>query len=83
MPNLLIYNTHGRSPLSCDHDCYNSVSPNCNCICNGSNHGIGYEKALKNTLSIFSALFQYDNNYKLSLHSRRARAKLQQTKIIF
>lgn len=83
MPKLLIYNTHGRSRLSCGYDCYMGVFPNCNCICRGINHGVGYEEALKNTLLIFDDLKAYDKNYKLSLHSKRQLAKLKQLKFKF
>ncbi len=32
----------------CDSRCYNAKSDECNCVCGGVNHGVGYRKAKEN-----------------------------------
>lgn len=33
----------------CDEKCYNAISPECDCICHGMNHGKGLKQAQENT----------------------------------
>lgn len=33
----------------CDAKCYNAWGPECHCVCQGANHGIGRQDAIKNT----------------------------------
>jgi hypothetical protein len=33
----------------CDAKCYDAVSPHCDCICQGKNHGAGRKQAVENT----------------------------------
>lgn len=34
----------------CDARCYHATHTRCTCICGGENHGVGLERALRNTL---------------------------------
>lgn len=45
----------------CDARCYNSKRTKCKCVCGGKNHGIGLEKAIKNTKDIVSSLIPNEN----------------------
>lgn len=33
---------------NCDASCYNATGPKCECVCGGSNHGVGLQKAIEN-----------------------------------
>ena len=33
----------------CDAKCYNAWGPECRCICQGGNHGVGRQEAIDNT----------------------------------
>jgi len=65
----------------CGPECYNDKYSVCTCICKGSNHGQGYERALQNSLTHISRFKKDDPDIHLSLHSRRALAKLNQSKL--
>lgn len=39
----------GRVIGRCDARCYNAITTQCDCICGGVNHGIGYRLALAET----------------------------------
>jgi hypothetical protein len=52
---LAIYN-HSGCVGRCDANCYNATTPRCTCICGGENHGVGYERALKNNQRNLDAL---------------------------
>lgn len=32
----------------CDEKCYNAQFPKCRCVCGGTNHGVGFDRAVKN-----------------------------------
>lgn len=53
MPALITVNTEytGR-PHVCDARCYSAIGPDCNCVCGGMNHKVGYEQALANTQAL-------------------------------
>ena len=38
-----------KKVLSCNSRCYNAKRKLCSCPCNGTNHGVGLQKALENT----------------------------------
>lgn len=39
---------HGsRCVGRCDARCYNAHGPNCNCVCRGRHHGVGFDDALE------------------------------------
>jgi hypothetical protein len=47
----------GQGPTQrCDARCYSAKHGNCRCICNGSNHGVGIQKALDNVREAFSRI---------------------------
>ncbi|MBA7608301.1 hypothetical protein ES703_15478 [subsurface metagenome] len=81
MSNLLVLKGPMGIITFCGPACYNNKYKTCTCICKGSNHGIGYKHALKNSLNHIARLKKDDPDIHLSLHSKRARAKLEQTKI--
>jgi hypothetical protein len=33
----------------CDSKCYNAWGPECHCVCQGGNHGVGRQEAIGNT----------------------------------
>lgn len=41
--------TDGTATRRCDARCYNAKGPKCNCICEGMNHGKGFNIAIRNT----------------------------------
>lgn len=45
---IAVYNEHGCIG-KCDEHCYDAAKPGCKCICNGINHGAGFQRALLNT----------------------------------
>jgi len=81
-PALLIKRVPKGILTSCGPDCYNSVFGECHCICHGSNHSQGYDRALQNTFNIISRLKKEDPDIQLSLHSKRKLGKLVQLKIL-
>ncbi len=45
---IAAYNSGGCAGR-CDAKCYNAWGPECHCICQGANHGIGRQDAIDNT----------------------------------
>jgi hypothetical protein len=45
---IAVYNSEGCQGR-CDAKCYEAHEEECDCICNGRNHGAGKEQALGNT----------------------------------
>ncbi len=80
-PALLIKRVPKGILTSCGPDCYNSIIKECYCICSGSNHGQGYDRALQNSFNNISRLKKADPDVQLSLHSKRKLSKLVQLKI--
>ena len=83
MPTLLILKGPHGTIAKCGPSCYNSIFQECSCICRGSNHGQGYNTSIANSLNLISRFKKDYPDIQLSLHSRRALAKLKQTKIKF
>lgn len=48
MTLISVYNSDGCVGR-CDAKCYDAVSPHCDCVCGGANHGAGLKKAEENT----------------------------------
>lgn len=57
----------------CDEKCYDAAGAECNCICGGANHGVGYESAARQS-SIFSAHVTI-SKAKFYEDERRARSR--------
>jgi hypothetical protein len=49
MTTLISYQSSGGDRGRCDAKCYNAWGPECHCICQGVNHGIGRQDAINNT----------------------------------
>jgi hypothetical protein len=49
MTTLISYQSSGGDQGRCDSKCYNAWGPECHCICQGANHGIGKQDAIANT----------------------------------
>lgn len=49
MTTLISYHTSKGCEGRCDAKCYNAKHEKCDCICGGTNHGAGLEKAMENT----------------------------------
>ena len=48
--SCLIYASNSSGCIGrCDANCYNAKDIECDCICGGKNHGVGYKRALENT----------------------------------
>ena len=45
---LAVYNSEGLVGR-CDAKCHDAARAECDCICGGANHGVGYEQAVENT----------------------------------
>lgn len=48
MTLISVYNSDGCVGR-CDAKCYDAITPECDCICGGRNHGAGKSKAIENT----------------------------------
>jgi len=46
---LEIRKANGIVWCRCDSRCYESILPDCSCVCQGENHGVGLEVAINNT----------------------------------
>lgn len=57
---IAIYNVDGFVG-QCDARCYNAKQPNCDCICQGKNHGVGIHAAAQNTLRETAAWLEQQN----------------------
>jgi hypothetical protein len=52
---ILMTQKVGDGPTQrCDQRCYGAKGGNCQCICNGRNHGAGIDKALDNVRTMFA-----------------------------
>ena len=83
MPALLVIKAPRGILTKCGPHCYNAVFSECHCICQGSNHSQGYDRALHNSLNHISRLKKTIPEIQLSLHSKRQKAKLNQSQINF
>ncbi|GAJ06659.1 unnamed protein product [marine sediment metagenome] len=83
MPTLLVLKGPMGIITFCGPACYNNKDKTCTCICKGSNHGSGYDQALQNSLTHISRFKKDDPDIHLSLHSKRQKAKLEQSTLIF
>lgn len=45
---IAVYNSEGCAGR-CDAKCYHAWGPECHCICQGVNHGVGRQEAIENT----------------------------------
>lgn len=48
---IAVYNSEGLVGR-CDARCHAAVSPECDCICGGMNHGVGHNAAVANTAAL-------------------------------
>lgn len=81
-PDLLIkYVGHGIL-TKCGPACYNALDEDCHCICHGSNHSQGYDRALHNSFNHIARLKKDDPCIFLSLHSKKKLAKSLQLNIL-
>jgi len=44
---IIVMKSGGRVVGRCDANCYDARTPECDCICGGKNHGVGFGKALE------------------------------------
>ena len=49
MTTVISFHTSSGEEGRCDARCHNAVSPDCDCICGGANHGVGTAQAIENT----------------------------------
>jgi hypothetical protein len=43
----------------CDAKCYNAWGPDCHCICQGGNHGVGRQEAIDNTRELAGSWLEH------------------------
>jgi hypothetical protein len=43
----------------CDAKCYNAWGPECHCICQGGNHGLGRQEAIDNTRELAESWLEH------------------------
>jgi hypothetical protein len=56
MQSVIVFSKSGRNNRRCDSTCHNAKGEDCNCICNGKNHGKGLEVAQRNARRIANQL---------------------------
>lgn len=54
---IAAYNSEGCTGR-CDARCHQATSPDCDCICGGRNHGVGYAKAVANTRAMAEQMIE-------------------------
>jgi hypothetical protein len=59
MTTLISYESSGGDQGRCDAKCYNAWGPECHCICQGANHGIGKQGAIENTRELAESWFEH------------------------
>lgn len=69
MTTLIAFYTSSGCEGRCDAKCYNATSPECTCICQGKNHGVGLQKAMNNTKEMVD---QWIKDYRLTHELERA-----------
>lgn len=59
MPDLIkVYDSDGKEIGKCGYSCYAATKPECNCICGGKNHGIGFKAAMAQAAEITEAIIK-------------------------
>jgi hypothetical protein len=59
MTTLISYQPSGRDQGRCDAKCYNAWGPECHCICQGGNHGLGRQEAIANTRELSGSWLEH------------------------
>ncbi len=63
MTLIAVYNSEGCVGR-CDARCYAASTPDCDCICGGSNHGVGQQRAMDNTRALAESwIEQYSESH--------------------
>ena len=63
MPDLIaVYDTEGKCIGKCGYSCYAAKKPECKCICQGKNHGKGFQLAMAFTSKIVETLVKKAEN---------------------
>ncbi len=52
MATLIVVSNSEGVVGRCDSRCYEAQAPECDCICDGRNHGVGLERALESTAQL-------------------------------
>jgi hypothetical protein len=55
---IAVYNSDGCVGR-CDAKCYNAWGPECHCICQGANHGVGRQEAIGNTRELAESWLEH------------------------
>jgi predicted methyltransferase MtxX (methanogen marker protein 4) len=55
---IAVYNSEGCVGR-CDAKCYNAWEPDCDCICQGRNHGAGKQQAIDNTRELAESWLEH------------------------
>ncbi len=55
---IAVYNSEGCVGR-CDAKCYSAWDPECHCVCQGANHGIGRQQAIDNTRELAGSWLEH------------------------
>lgn len=55
---LIRQSRNGKRDRICNSRCYNAKHPNCVCICSGTNHSVGLQKAMGQSAKVTEAIAQ-------------------------
>ncbi|KPK75268.1 MAG: hypothetical protein AMJ79_11820 [Phycisphaerae bacterium SM23_30] len=75
---IAVYNSDGLVGR-CDEKCHNAKEPDCDCICGGANHGVGFKQAQKNT----KKMTEKELRKNLPAGQESARVKINDFKTLF
>lgn len=64
MATLMTFKSASGKTERCDAKCYNAIGEKCVCCCGGSNHGVGFVKAFKNTTEHFDQIVKESKNIR-------------------
>ena len=67
MTTLLTYE-NGSVRRRCDARCHDAKGEDCECICNGMNHGAGARQAVANTQKLMEDVKLLPRNFKIPAH---------------
>lgn len=62
----------------CNPRCYNAISRECRCQCNGANHGVGETRALENSRRLGFTLFTTRRKRVTGYRRRRRKTSSEQ-----
>lgn len=73
MSTIISVHRHRKLLAVCNANCYDAKTTRCKCVCQGMNHGVGFQKAKTNVLVDRAALVKsiqegYPNNTMINIY---------------